>query len=213
METDVGTLEILVGAVGWRRPDWRGVFYPQDLPGEWRLSYYANEFSCVLVPPDYWLEGALPDVARWREEVPEGFEFHVLIDDRLLHVRYWPAIMGAMAGLGTTLGGAVLACSGAAGRRAWEEIRAACPQLGLACLDHAMAGNPGPCRAHRRRPGLRGAGAVGLLALAEPVHPRALRGMLEDFAAQGRGPRRALFLDAPYPVLEQTLTLLRLLGW
>jgi hypothetical protein len=37
--------------------------------------------------------------------------------------------------------------------------------------------------------------------------------MLEDFAAQGRGPRRVLFLDAPYPVLEQTLTLLRLLGW
>ncbi len=211
MAGDEGMLEIRVGALGWRRPDWQGVFYPHDLPGEWRLSYYANQLSCVLVPPDYWLEGPLPDVAMWREDVPEGFEFHVLIDDGLLRARRWPAVRAALGALGPALGGVVLAGPVAGARAAWEELRAICPGPVRVCLDHEMADGPSLTRCWR--PGREGAGAIGLCTLPGPVRPRALRGLLEGFAAQGAGARRALFLDAPYPVLEQTQTLVRLLGW
>lgn len=211
MEGDLTTLEIQVGALGWRRRDFQGVFYPLDLPREWRLSYYANALPCVLVPPGYWLEGPLPDVAMWREEVPEGFEFHVLVDTRLLQARRWPAIREAMGALGPALGGVVLSGPARAARTAWEALRAVCPPRAKLCVDHDVADPLAPARCWR--PGLDGSGAVGLCSLPARVQPRVLRAMLEDFATQGTGPQRVLFLDAPYPVLEQTQMLVRLLGW
>lgn len=39
-----------VGTVGWCRPAWCPAYYPEDLPTDWRLAYYANDANCV------WLE-------------------------------------------------------------------------------------------------------------------------------------------------------------
>ena len=51
---------ITVGSYGWRHPHWRGSFYPEDLPEDWQLSYYSNEFSVVMVTDeDNKLIGAL----------------------------------------------------------------------------------------------------------------------------------------------------------
>ena len=38
-----------LGARGWRHAHWENDFYPDDLPPDWQLAYYANEFSTVLV--------------------------------------------------------------------------------------------------------------------------------------------------------------------
>ena len=42
--------ELLLRARDWEHPAWNQEFYPDDLPEDWRLSYYANEFPVVLVP-------------------------------------------------------------------------------------------------------------------------------------------------------------------
>jgi hypothetical protein len=64
---------------GWDSPDWIGAFYPDDLPEEWRLSYFANVFGAVLVPLDLW-RGADPKVlVGWAADVPDGFGFYLEI--------------------------------------------------------------------------------------------------------------------------------------
>jgi uncharacterized protein YecE (DUF72 family) len=40
---------VLLGALDWKVPRWRDEYYPEDLPEEWQLSYYANEFSTTLI--------------------------------------------------------------------------------------------------------------------------------------------------------------------
>lgn len=45
---------VLIGAYGWQHPGWQGDFYPPDLPLEWQLGFYGNEFRVVLVPPHDW---------------------------------------------------------------------------------------------------------------------------------------------------------------
>lgn len=45
---------MLLGTLGWERPDWLGGYYPQDLPPDWRLAYYANDCGCVFLPADTW---------------------------------------------------------------------------------------------------------------------------------------------------------------
>ena len=68
---------ISVGACGWDQPQWQGVFFPDDLPEDWRLSYYANEFSAVLVPQHKW-QAADVDFEQWADDVPDGFKFYFL---------------------------------------------------------------------------------------------------------------------------------------
>lgn len=63
-----------VGAVGWNHAHWQHNYYPDDLPAEWRLSFYANEFPAVLVPQQQWQE-QLPQLADWAEDVPDEFRF------------------------------------------------------------------------------------------------------------------------------------------
>lgn len=63
------------GALGWDHPAWVGTFYPDDLPAEWRLSYYAHFFGCVLVPAATWREAGAGGAGAWVADTPSGFRF------------------------------------------------------------------------------------------------------------------------------------------
>jgi len=67
--------DILIGARGWNHSAWQGPFYPDDLPEDWRLSYYANEFSTVLVPEDEWLNSNKEDIEQWFNDTNDEFVF------------------------------------------------------------------------------------------------------------------------------------------
>jgi len=63
--------ELIVGAYGWDHVDWQGVFYPDDLPEDWRLTYYANEFKSVYVPQSVWLHASIDDIEEWADGTPD----------------------------------------------------------------------------------------------------------------------------------------------
>ncbi len=65
------TYRILIGAHGWLHTAWQGGFYPDDLPEDWQLGYYSNEFPVVLMPAAYWQH---PDteIAVWLEDSASG---------------------------------------------------------------------------------------------------------------------------------------------
>ena len=44
-----GMTEVLTGAADWRTVEWRDSYYPGDLPEEWQLAYYANEYGTTLI--------------------------------------------------------------------------------------------------------------------------------------------------------------------
>ncbi len=77
---------ILIGAYGWQSPQWDGEFYPDDLPIEWKIGYYGNEFQIVVVPNEYW--SSSPD--QFQEWLDES-------DDALRFICEWPAT-GAING-------------------------------------------------------------------------------------------------------------------
>ena len=62
---------LLIGARGWQHSDWRGDFYPDDLPDDWELGFYSNEFRVVLVPSDTDLSSA----QDWLEDSEEQMQF------------------------------------------------------------------------------------------------------------------------------------------
>ena len=66
--------------IGWDYPGWVGEFYPDDLPAEWRLTYYANEFPGALIPQQTWTAIDTRSLYAWDADVGEGFRFYFLIN-------------------------------------------------------------------------------------------------------------------------------------
>lgn len=68
-------MAISVAALGWLGSEWDS-FYPEDLPPEWRLDYYANEFFAVVVPHAEWSVLSDETLLGWQGAVPEAFRFY-----------------------------------------------------------------------------------------------------------------------------------------
>ena len=69
----VDTHRVLMGACGWKHQAWLNDFYSEDLPEEWQLGFYSNEFPVVYVPADDWLNAT--DLTEWAEDVSDSFRF------------------------------------------------------------------------------------------------------------------------------------------
>jgi hypothetical protein len=65
---------VLIGAEGWQHAQWQGGFYPEDLPTDWQLAYYSNEFAVALIPAAYWPQGPVA-VTSWVAESSETLRF------------------------------------------------------------------------------------------------------------------------------------------
>lgn len=64
-----------LGAIGWEHEHWVGTFYPEGLPPEWRLSYYATQFDCVFLPHALWAHTAPATLTSWAAETLDRFRF------------------------------------------------------------------------------------------------------------------------------------------
>jgi hypothetical protein len=66
-----------LGSWGWDWDAWEGVFYPQDLPKDWRLGFYANEFPLVVIPGERAALLEMTTLLEWDRDLPPQFEFLV----------------------------------------------------------------------------------------------------------------------------------------
>ena len=66
---------VLVGAMNWDLPGWRGSFYPEDLPDDWLLSYYNTQFQAVYLPAAVWQAASDAVWAQWLQDTQDGFCF------------------------------------------------------------------------------------------------------------------------------------------
>lgn len=82
---------LLLGAKGWEWPAWDGGFYPEDMPPEWRLTYYNTQFSCVFLPSERWRGAEMEEIAQWARDTHDRFLF-------LLEGEAGGAVPGALLG-------------------------------------------------------------------------------------------------------------------
>jgi len=83
----VETHRVLMGTCGWKHQAWLNDFYEEDLPEEWQLGFYSNEFPVVYVPAADWLDvsnSAEADLTEWAEDVADSFRFVLEIPETVL---------------------------------------------------------------------------------------------------------------------------------
>jgi len=78
--------KIRVGACAWSFDDWRGAFYPPDLPQSHWLEFYARYFPTVEVDSTFYGPPAEDVVRRWVETTPATFRFCCKLPREITHV-------------------------------------------------------------------------------------------------------------------------------
>lgn len=63
----------LIGCSGYFYKDWRGKFYPDDLPQKHWLAYYARHFSTVEINNSFYRMPTASAVQGWVNNTPPGF--------------------------------------------------------------------------------------------------------------------------------------------
>jgi uncharacterized protein YecE (DUF72 family) len=77
--------KIRIGSCAWSFQDWRGVFYPPDLPESRWLEFYANYFPAVEVDSSFHAAPAEDTVRRWVEMTPPAFRFTCKLPRQITH--------------------------------------------------------------------------------------------------------------------------------
>lgn len=67
--------DFVLGACDWQHDAWAPGFYPDVLPLDWRLSFYAHRFAMVLLPEARWLDADDACLDQWLEDTDETFGF------------------------------------------------------------------------------------------------------------------------------------------
>ena len=78
---------IRIGTCAWSYEEWRGAFYPADLPPAQWLEFYARHFPAVEVDSTFYHVPAENAVRRWLEMTPAEFRFACKLPREITHVR------------------------------------------------------------------------------------------------------------------------------
>ena len=77
--------KVRLGACAWSFEEWRGSFYPADLPEERWLEYYARYFPAVEVDSTFYNAPSATTVLRWVENTPAAFRFACKLPRSITH--------------------------------------------------------------------------------------------------------------------------------
>ncbi len=110
---------------GWDPEPCDPLWYPQDLPPEWRLGYFSNACRCVLVPARQWRAATPALAAAWAADTSERFRFY--LETECATAVDWPPTgsQPLARALGVRLGGLVGPAASETGRRPFRGPRTA----------------------------------------------------------------------------------------
>jgi uncharacterized protein YecE (DUF72 family) len=82
------TGSLFVGTSGFAYPQWKGAFYPPDLPSKRFLEYYAARLPSVEINYTFRRDPTPRMIEGWRTQTPEAFRFSIKAPMRITH--FWP---------------------------------------------------------------------------------------------------------------------------
>jgi uncharacterized protein YecE (DUF72 family) len=78
---------ILIGTSGFAYKEWKGLFYPPELPQKKYLAYYAERFRTTEVNNTFYRMPTAKVTEGWYGEVPSGFSFTLKLSQRVTHFK------------------------------------------------------------------------------------------------------------------------------
>jgi uncharacterized protein YecE (DUF72 family) len=79
-------MNLYVGTSGYAYKEWKGSFYPQDLPEKQMLRFYGEQFKTVEINNTFYRMPKAAVLAGWAAEVPADFKFVLKAPQRITHI-------------------------------------------------------------------------------------------------------------------------------
>ncbi len=98
---------IWIGTSGYNYPEWKGSFYPADLPAKKMLPYYAARFPTVEINYTFYRMPNEKLVGGWAAATPSPFKLTLKAPRRITHdsrLRNCGPLVSAFCGVAGTLG-------------------------------------------------------------------------------------------------------------
>jgi uncharacterized protein YecE (DUF72 family) len=80
-------MDILVGTSGYSYKEWKGDFYPEDLPPSKMLRFYSDHFRTVEINNTFYRMPSKKVLAGWSSEVSDEFRFVLKASRAITHDR------------------------------------------------------------------------------------------------------------------------------
>ena len=78
-------MRMAVGTSGFAYKEWKGSFYPEDLPAAGMLAFYASRFPAVEINNTFYRMPTEKVLLQWAAQVPDGFTFVLKASQRITH--------------------------------------------------------------------------------------------------------------------------------
>lgn len=88
--------EFHIGCSGWLYKDWKGVFYPQDLPVKDYFSYYAKHFKTVEINSTFYRFPSQKTVQLWYQQAPQEFRYSIKASRFITHLKRFKQVQDSL---------------------------------------------------------------------------------------------------------------------
>jgi uncharacterized protein YecE (DUF72 family) len=78
-------VRVRIGTSGYSYKEWKGSFYPEDLPASKMLEFYAGRFDTVEINNTFYRMPEAKMLDKWSMQVPDGFTFVLKAPQRITH--------------------------------------------------------------------------------------------------------------------------------
>jgi len=80
-------MNLYVGTSGYSYKEWKGTFYPEDLPEKQMLRFYGERFRSVEINNTFYRMPKASVLEAWAAEVPADFKFVLKASQRITHMQ------------------------------------------------------------------------------------------------------------------------------
>jgi len=80
-------MDLYVGTSGYSYKEWKGSFYPADLPEKQMLQFYSQRFRTVEINNTFYRMPKVAFLEAWAGEVPPSFKFALKAPQRITHLQ------------------------------------------------------------------------------------------------------------------------------
>ena len=80
-------MQILTGTSGYGYKEWKGNFYPDKIPANKMLAFYASKLATVEINNTFYRMPTANMVYSWAQQVPDGFTFVIKAPQIITHVK------------------------------------------------------------------------------------------------------------------------------
>ena len=84
----------LLGTSGWSYPEWKGRFYPEDLPQRKWLPFYAGHFTTVEINMTFYRFPKPETLKGWLDKTPSNFSFTLKANRQITHYKKLQDVKG-----------------------------------------------------------------------------------------------------------------------